>query len=46
MGNFVNAMEFEIVNENKLKHLIMGYRFDEVKDKWYNFKEKAYLTRF
>jgi len=44
-GNFVNAMEFEFVHENRLKQVLMGYRFDSGQNAWVHFREEVFLTR-
>jgi hypothetical protein len=44
-GKFINAMEFEITGEDRIKQLLVGYRFDKKLEKWVNFKEETYLIR-
>lgn len=44
-GIFINAQEFEFINENKLKQKVIGYNFNKEFEKWTPFEMESYLIR-
>jgi len=44
-GTFINAQEFRLVDEKKLQHKLMGYRFDETDEKWIHFETEVMLHK-
>jgi hypothetical protein len=44
-GIFVNAMEFTLTSEKSMEQKLMGYKFDEVNERWAHFSHTHSLKK-
>lgn len=44
-GTFVNVQEITIINENRLKHVLLGYHFEHDKEEWVPFRVETFLNK-